>query len=130
MDRSNPQVVIRFVVDEQSFSLPLLDQIGYGLTPREAGRVKRLAGGIAGTEIIEAVSKVDIEVMTALAVIAMERAGATPNVEAILDGKVPVAVDIDTEPVAVPPGAVVEAASEDGMSPTTTPILVGTGVPS
>jgi hypothetical protein len=34
MTREDPKVVLRFTIDEQEFTLPLEDRIGYGLTPR------------------------------------------------------------------------------------------------
>ena len=130
MTREDPKVVLRFTVDEQAFALPLEDRIGYGLTPREAGRVKALANGLAGTRILEAVVELDVEALSVLAIVAMERSGATPNVDAILDGKTIVACDIDSAPVS-PLGAVAEAApDEDGTSLSTTLILAGTGAPS
>jgi hypothetical protein len=89
-----------------------------------------LANGTAGTRILEAVVELDVEVLSVLAILAMERAGASPNVDAILDGKSIVACDIDAAPVS-PLGAVAEAApGEDGTSLSTPMILVGTGVPS
>jgi hypothetical protein len=125
--RDDPKVVLRFTVDEQTFSLPLEDRIGYGLTPREAGRLKVLANGVAGTRIMEAVAEIDVEVLSVLAIIAMERSGATPNVDAILDGKTIVACDIEVAPTSPPPAVAEAAPVEDGTSLTSPMILAGTG---
>ena len=128
--REDPKVVLRFTVDEQVFTLPLEDRIGYGLTPREAGRLKALANGAAGTRILEAVVELDVEVLSVLAIIAMERAGSTPNVDAILDGKTLVGCDIDAGTPVPPPVAVEAAADEDGTSPGSSMTLAGIGAPS
>ncbi len=112
-------LVLRVRIDGQPFSLPLAARPDLGLTPRELGRLKRLASGVAGTGIIEALQLLDGEVIAGLSIIAAERSGATIDADAILDGKA--TLEVDWENFASPPRAVGDATAATSLTTTTTP---------
>lgn len=135
MKKSEPKSLLRFKLDEQEYTIPLVDEPGFGLTPREAGRVKVLASGTAGVGILNAVGSLDTEVIAALAIVAAERAGVKVNVDAVFDGKCVLEfelVDLEAEAAKVvplaPPAAAAEAGPDTSQDSSTT--LAGTGVPS
>lgn len=129
--KSEPKVLLKFRIDAQPYQLGILDEPGFGLSPREAGRVKRLASGAAGVHIMEALGSLDAEVIAALAVVAAARVGVDVNEEAVLDGKSEIEFEMVT-PDAVPLAVPVEAAAgtEAATHPTMTSIPAGTGLPS
>lgn len=83
-----PTAVLRFRWMEQEYALRLADDASLGLTPREHGRIRRLTG-LATQEWFEAFRKADSEVIAALAIVAMERAGQEPDVDAVMTSLAP-----------------------------------------
>jgi hypothetical protein len=129
--RSEPKVLLKFRIDAQPYQLGIIDEPGFGLTPREAGRVKRLASGAAGVHIMEALGALDAEVIAALAVIAAARAGVEVNEDAILDGKSDLEFEMEEASTASPlAGPAAGVAVNGDSSPTITPTRDGIGVPS
>ena len=127
--KSDPKVMLKFKIDAQPYQLGILDEPGFGLTPREAGRVKRLASGATGVHIMEALGALDAEVIAALAMVAAARVGVDVNEEAILDGK----SEIEFEMVTPDPVPLAEPAVADNgvvTHPSMTTIRAGTGVQS
>jgi hypothetical protein len=116
-------VNLRFLVDKQPFLLGLEpdEAPGFGLTPRETGRLRRLSAA-SGAEMFRRLGDLDAEVLAALCIIAVERAGQTIDEDAVLDGKTDWEVDFTslTETDAAP----LEA---NGSHPTTM-IPDGTGL--
>lgn len=125
--KSDPKVMLKFKIDAQPYQLGILDEPGFGLTPREAGRVKRLASGAAGVHIMEALGALDAEVIAALAVVAAARGGVEVNEEAILDGKSEIEFEmVSSDPV--PLDEPVVAGEDATVTPLTMPMIpVGTG---
>lgn len=98
-------VVFRFLVDEQPFVVTLIpdDAPGFGLTPRETGRLKRLAPGSTGLAMWRALEVLDAEVLAALCVIAVERSGQVIDADALFDDKIKWRLDADEADPADPP---------------------------
>lgn len=119
-----PVMVFRFTIDEQPFALPICDDSTLGLTPREHMRITTICGIRGIVNLTAAIEQFDVAALTALAIVAAERAGAKPDVDAILDGKSSLTFDADV--VAGPP-PVVEAEAGGSVS---TSILAGSGSPS
>lgn len=119
-----PVMVFRFTIDEQPFALPICDDSTLGLTPREHMRITTICGIRGIVNLTAAIEQFDVAALTALAIVAAERAGAKPDVDAILDGKSSLTFDADD--VAGPP-PVVEAEAGGSVS---TSILAGSGSPS
>jgi len=124
---ADPVIVLRVKIDAQPFSLAIHARPDLGLTPRELGRLKRLASGVAGTDIFEALKVLDVEVIAALAVVAAERAGSSVDADAVFDGRAQ--LEIDWTSLADPPTSAA-AADPAATSPSTSTIPGGTGGPS
>lgn len=116
-----PVMVLRFTIDEQPFALPICDDSTLGLTPREHMRITSISGIRGIVNLTSAIEAFDVAALTALAIVAAERAGAKPDVDAILDGKS--ALSFDADDVAGPP-PVVEAEANASVS-TSTPAPIG-----
>lgn len=120
-----PVIVLRFTIDEQPFALPICEDATLGLTPREHMRIAELCGVRLGINaLLEAVQEFYPPVLTALAVVAAERAGAKLDADAVFGGKSSLTFDAETEgppPEAEPPSR--------SASPTSNPPASG-GAPS
>lgn len=116
-----PVMVLRFTIDEQPFALPICDDSTLGLTPREHMRITSISGIRGIVNLTSAIEAFDVAALTALAIVAAERAGAKPDVDAILDGKS--ALSFDADDAAGPP-PVVEAEANASVS-TSTPAPIG-----
>lgn len=119
-----PVMVLRFAIDEQPFALPICDDSTLGLTPREHMRITTICGIRGIVNLTSAIEAFDVAALTALAIVAAERAGAKLDVDAILDGKS--ALSFDADDAAGPP-PVVEAEASVSVSTST---LEAIGSPS
>lgn len=94
--QGTPVLLMKFTVQSQGYELILTDGIGFGLSPREAGRIKSLTStNVSGIDIIKEAGNADVEVLAALSIVAMERAKQTPDIDAIMDGKVGLEVEVE-----------------------------------
>ncbi|MBA3844261.1 MAG: hypothetical protein H0X39_16870 [Actinobacteria bacterium] len=127
MAAKQDDITIRLKVDGQDYAVKLtLQPPTWGLTPREHGVIKRISGE-AGAKLFAALGDMDPQTLVALAVIAMSRAGARPNEEALLDGVSTLELIAEEEP-AVPPFEGVDADDAASASDSlTTP--EGSGTP-
>lgn len=123
---SASEVVIEFKIDEQPFSMRLMDDKSLGLTPREQGRIKRICGA-AGIDILHGLNRVDMEVIAAIAVVAAARTGVAIDEDKLLDGVASFDFEVENTASGPPPVAV---AADGNTSPTTHQTLVTTGSPS
>lgn len=124
--KTTPMVNLRFLVDKQPFLLSLEpdEAPGFGLTPRETGRLRRLSQA-SGAEMFRRLGDLDAEVLAALCIIAVERAGQTINDDDVLDGKANWEVDFSSLTETSESGPLVE---QNGSHPTTR-IPDATGLP-
>jgi uncharacterized protein (DUF2336 family) len=94
---------ITFRIDGVAYPLEIDETKGANsLSPREWGEIKRIAH-VLPAQLAEAIEGGDMELMAALAIVAMRRAGGQPDVDAILDGRFPLEVEAeaDDDPPAV-----------------------------
>ena len=92
---SQTVMVLRFTIDEQPYALPICDDATLGLTPREHRRISDLSGTRGVAALADAVQAFDVPTLTALAIVAAERAGAKPDADSIFDGKSTLTFDAD-----------------------------------
>lgn len=102
---------LRFKVDEQPYVLELRDDELLGLTPREHGVVRRHAAVTGTVGLADAIQNLDGEVLGVLAFVAAKRRGVDLDVDAILDGKATLSVEIDVPESGPPPAAAEESAA-------------------
>jgi len=125
----SPAFVLRFTIDGQRLALPILAQVGAGLTPREHGTIRRATGLSGAEEIIRRVVAEDLEVLAVLASIAAERAGQALDLDALLSGKVGFTYDAEV-PGGPPDGAEASAAAPAREASATSTIPAASGTPS
>ncbi len=103
---------IVFRVDGVAYPLEIDEAKGANsMSPREWGEIKRIAH-VLPAQLGEAIEGGDMELMAALAIIAMRRAGGAPDVDAILDGRFPLEVEAEPEADDGPPAVAADAADD------------------
>jgi uncharacterized protein (DUF2336 family) len=103
---------IAFRIDGVAYPLEIDETKGANsLSPREWGEIKRIAH-VLPAQLAEAIEGGDMELMAALAIVAMRRAGGQPDVDAILDGRFPLEVEADAEADDDPPAVAADAADD------------------
>ncbi len=80
--------------------------IGMGLTPREWGVLKRLAKIPGPASFVEGIGALDLELIAALAVVLMTRAGQPVDEGLMFDGKYKLELRFDEADAVDPPGGV------------------------
>jgi uncharacterized protein (DUF2336 family) len=101
---------ITFRIDGVAYPLEIDETKGANsLSPREWGEIKRIAH-VLPAQLAEAIEGGDMELMAALAIVAMRRAGGQPDVDAILDGRFPLEVEAEADDD--PPAVAADAADD------------------
>lgn len=125
--KQQPATIVRFTVEEQTYSLPLYDRVGLGLAPTEVGQVKRLCGqNVMGATLLQGVADLDSQILAALLVITVQREGGKIDVEKLFSGETE--FEVDLEKVESPTVAPTASPSE-ATTPASSTTPDGTGNP-
>ena len=121
--------LITLTIDGREFPIEFKEGIGIGLTPREWGVMKRIAGISGAIELGQALRVLDVQCVAALALVALTRAGQPTDEDAMLDGRYVLALRFEETP-SDPPGVLAGADPPASPSSPTTPIPAPTGSPA